>query len=108
MKRLLLAIFFIFWATPAAAQSDAELWAALREGEAFVMIRHALAPGTGDPTSFILEDCGTQRNLDGQGRDQAAAIGALFRDAGIRAPAVYSSQWCRCLDTAELMNIGLF
>ena len=71
-----------------------------------IMIRHALAPGTGDPADFILDDCSTQRNLDDRGRAQATRLGQLFRDAGIVFRSVHSSQWCRCLETADLMNMG--
>lgn len=71
-----------------------------------VLMRHALAPGTGDPAHFQLGDCATQRNLDAHGRRQARAAGAALRGAGIDVAAVYSSQWCRCLETAELLAIG--
>jgi broad specificity phosphatase PhoE len=71
-----------------------------------VALRHALAPGTGDPRGFVLGDCRTQRNLDARGRDQARAIGAQLRAAGLDGAAVYSSRWCRCLETAELLALG--
>jgi len=71
-----------------------------------VALRHALAPGVGDPPGFLLGDCATQRNLDGRGRDQARAIGAQLRAAGLEGAAVYSSRWCRCLETAELLALG--
>ena len=71
-----------------------------------VALRHALAPGTGDPPGFVLEDCSTQRNLDGRGRGQARAIGERLRAAGLEGAAVYSSRWCRCLETAELLALG--
>ena len=70
------------------------------------MIRHATAPGTDDPPGFRLDDCATQRNLSIEGRAQAARIGDLFHANGIAAAEVYSSQWCRCLDTATLMKLG--
>ena len=68
--------------------------------------RHALAPGTGDPANCTLEDCSTQRNLSDEGRKQAVKMGDLFRKAGIKDAAVYTSQWCRCRDTATLMDLG--
>jgi phosphohistidine phosphatase SixA len=71
-----------------------------------LMIRHALAPGSGDPPEFRVGDCSTQRNLNDEGRAQAAAIGAWLKDKGLPEAAVYSSQWCRCLETARLMDIG--
>ncbi len=71
-----------------------------------VLLRHALAPGTGDPANFQLEDCSTQRNLSDEGRAQARQIGQAFRDRGVAVQQVLSSQWCRCLETAELMDVG--
>jgi phosphohistidine phosphatase SixA len=71
-----------------------------------VALRHALAPGTGDPPGFVLGDCTTQRNLDARGREQARAIGERLRAAGLAGAAVYSSRWCRCLETAELLALG--
>lgn len=79
---------------------------ALHGGGRVLMIRHALAPGTGDPENFVLDDCATQRNLNQQGRDQARAIGAFLRRQGIARARVYASQWCRCLETARLMEMG--
>jgi phosphohistidine phosphatase SixA len=70
------------------------------------MLRHALAPGFGDPPEFHLGDCATQRNLDAAGRAQARALGKRLREAGIREATVYSSQWCRCLETARLLGLG--
>lgn len=89
-----------------AAEDTADLWAALRRGEAVAVMRHAVAPGTGDPASFRLDDCSTQRNLSEEGRAQARAIGARFRAHGIDRAKVYSSQWCRCLETARLLELG--
>lgn len=70
------------------------------------MIRHALAPGTGDPTEFDLTDCDTQRNLDSEGRAQAERLGARFRAEGIDGMTIHTSAWCRCRDTADLMALG--
>jgi phosphohistidine phosphatase SixA len=78
----------------------------MKAGGSVVMIRHALAPGTGDPSNFRIGDCSTQRNLNNQGRAQAKTIGEWFRTKGIKTAKVYSSQWCRCLETAELINLG--
>lgn len=75
-------------------------------GNAFIFIRHALAPGMGDPVEFDVNDCNTQRNLSDTGRQQSVAIGSALREAGLLGKPVYTSQWCRCKETAELMNIG--
>lgn len=90
----------------AHANDEKALWAALATPGHFALMRHALAPGTGDPEAFRLEDCATQRNLSDAGRRQAERTGAAFRENGIRAARVLSSQWCRCLDTARLLDLG--
>lgn len=90
----------------ALAWADENLWQALRSGTAVGLIRHALAPGGGDPAHFQVEDCATQRNLSAAGRQQARAIGAAFRRNGITTARVLSSRWCRCLDTARLLDLG--
>jgi len=66
-----------------AAGDETSLWNALHSGENIVLLRHALAPGTGDPQDFNLSDCASQRNLSGEGRDQAKRIGARLRKNGI-------------------------
>jgi phosphohistidine phosphatase SixA len=71
-----------------------------------LMLRHANAPGTGDPPHFRLDDCATQRNLDQSGRTQARALGQSLARAGITQARIYSSQWCRCLETARLLELG--
>ena len=71
-----------------------------------LFIRHSLAPGSGDPDHFQLRRCDTQRNLDEQGRNQARNLGKLLKNSGIPFDQLYSSQWCRCLETAELLNLG--
>jgi phosphohistidine phosphatase SixA len=91
---------------PAFAQDAEAAWAALRQGGHVALVRHALAPGTGDPASFRLDDCATQRNLSPAGQAQAKAIGANLRWHGVGVDGVYSSQWCRCLETARLMGFG--
>jgi phosphohistidine phosphatase SixA len=73
----------------------------LRQGGVVVMFRHALAPGVYDPPGMQLSDCSTQRNLDGEGRAQAARLGAWFSGQRLQPDAVLSSPWCRCMDTAR-------
>jgi len=92
--------------TRSVSGESAEAWAALQEPGTVAIMRHALAPGTGDPADFTLGDCGTQRNLNAAGRRQARAIGAAFRDHGIEVDKVLTSQWCRCRDTARLLDLA--
>jgi broad specificity phosphatase PhoE len=74
-----------------------------------IFLRHAFAPGMDanrQPAKFKIDDCSTQRNLDSTGREQAIIIGEKFRENGIKLGIIYSSQWCRCLETARLLNLG--
>jgi broad specificity phosphatase PhoE len=71
-----------------------------------LLLRHAQAPGVGDPPGFRLGDCSTQRNLDDTGRAQAARLGKALAQAGVRAARVHSSAWCRCQETARLLGLG--
>lgn len=92
---------------PATDAATAAAWQAVARGEAVALMRHALAPGTGDPASFDVDDCATQRNLSDAGRAQARKIGAHVAEAlGTDAADVFSSAWCRCLDTARLLGLG--
>ena len=85
---------------------EKKLFSSLLQKNNFVMIRHALAPGFGDPENFKLNDCKTQRNLSKKGKDQSKKIGHFFKKYNIKRAILYSSQWCRCVETATLMNIG--
>ena len=87
----------VLTAAPAAAMETAGL---------VVLMRHAEAPGTGDPPDFKLDDCATQRNLGDGGRAQAARIGERLRQLGVDQAQGLSSQWCRCLETARLLDLG--
>jgi phosphohistidine phosphatase SixA len=91
---------------PVAAQDAASLWAALAGGGHVAMMRHALAPGIGDPAAFDLKDCATQRNLNDEGRAQARRTGDAFRRNGVVVARLLSSEWCRCLETAALLKLA--
>ena len=74
----------------------------LKEGKKIIFIRHALAPGNGDPDNFNINDCTTQRNLSKNGIIQSKKIGLLFEKNKIKIDKVLSSEWCRCKDTAKI------
>lgn len=106
--RLLLRAVLVTWLLailPPAFASDKTLLTTLSTPGHVALIRHALAPGTGDPTHFDINDCSTQRNLSDEGRQQASTIGELFRKHKMPNALVYSSQWCRCMETAERLTL---
>lgn len=84
----------------------ADDWDAFAQPGAHAIMRHALAPGGGDPANFDITDCATQRNLDDRGRAQAKAIGQALRERGISFDRILTSQWCRSRETAELLDLG--
>ena len=109
MSRLALTalVLSLLIAPIGAAADERETWAALVSGGHVALVRHGNAPpGYGDPPGFKLDDCSTQRNLSPEGRAQAVRMGDLLRADGITSARLYSSPWCRCIDTATLMKLG--
>ncbi|MDA9956122.1 histidine phosphatase family protein [Candidatus Pelagibacter sp.] len=98
IKNFLIFIFIIF-STPINSQE--ELDNILKDGNKLIFIRHAYAPGNGDPKNFKLNDCSTQRNLNNEGIAQSKKIGHFFLKNRIQVDKVLSSEWCRCKDTAK-------
>ena len=96
----LLLILFISINSPIKADSNLNLINELKKGGNLIFIRHAYAPGGGDPNNFNINDCKTQRNLSNTGREQAKKIGSFFKNNNIPIDKVYSSEWCRCKETA--------
>lgn len=107
MARSTLAAVLVWLALcPAGWADDTAAWDALRDGRAVLLLRHATAPGVGDPSTFRLEDCATQRNLDEQGREESRRWGALLRQQRIDTPRIFTSRWCRARETGQAMALG--
>ena len=102
MKKQIISLFIIIFSLISFHSYSSELnWKPAQEGDKIILIRHALAPGRGDPKGFKIEDCKTQRNLNEIGINQSKKIGKLFKEKKIKIDQVLSSQWCRCKDTAK-------
>ena len=95
-------IIFISLTTTVKADLNKKLINQLDDGGKLIFIRHAYAPGSGDPDNFNLNDCSTQRNLSKEGKRQAEYIGEFFRNNKIKIDKVLSSEWCRCKETAKI------
>ena len=102
--RLLNFILIIFLILTNGIKADTEFQVLknLKNGGNLIFIRHAYAPGGGDPDHFEINDCSTQRNLSEDGRKQAKNIGNYFKKNLIPIDKVISSEWCRCKETAEI------
>ena len=95
----------ISFSTETYAQSELEI---IRRGISanVIFMRHALAPGFGDPKNFLKNDCSTQRNLNNKGRLQAKFIGSYLKASEIKFSEILTSEWCRCIDTTKELNLG--
>ena len=98
-KILLIFFLFLLNETSFANENIVEI---LKKENNIIFIRHAIAPGNGDPPNFDILDCSTQRNLSKNGEIQALKIGKFFIENDIKFTKVLSSEWCRCKDTAKI------
>jgi len=101
IKKILTILFIGLFNINTNAFSNDKILDSLKEGKKLVFIRHAIAPGNGDPNNFDINDCSTQRNLDKNGITQSKKIGQFFKNNKIKIDKVLSSEWCRCKDTAK-------
>jgi phosphohistidine phosphatase SixA len=110
LARNLLFVIFVVWGSVPSALATTNIDTIMEQldeiGANVLLMRHAIAPGFGDPNNFVIKQCKTQRNLDLIGRSQAIALGQKLRQASIVVDKVYSSYWCRCLETAKLLQLG--
>jgi phosphohistidine phosphatase SixA len=105
-NRTIARCIFILSSLFIVQQATASLVNDLQDGQHILLMRHADAPGYGDPAGYVISQCSTQRNLGEYGKKQAIAIGAWLTKQGIQKADVFTSPWCRCLDTATLLNKG--
>ena len=101
MKKILAILFIGILNFSNNALSDDRILNSLKEGKKLIFIRHAIAPGNGDPDNFNIKDCSTQRNLNKNGIKQSKKIGLFFKKNKIKIDKILSSEWCRCIDTAK-------
>ena len=97
-----LVLIFISIISSVKADLNQNIIFELNKGGKLIFIRHAYAPGGGDPKNFNINDCNTQRNLSYEGRVQSKKIGNFFKKNKISIAKVYSSELCRCKETASI------
>ena len=102
MNKVCLILFLGLFILKNNAYSSDIILNSLKEGKKIIFIRHAIAPGNGDPDNFNINDCATQRNLSKNGIIQSKNIGLFFEKNKIKIDKVLSSEWCRCKDTAKI------
>ena len=102
MKKVCLILFIGLFILEDNVYSSDLILDSLKEGKKIIFIRHAIAPGNGDPDNFNINDCETQRNLSEEGIEQSKNIGIFFEENKIKIDKILSSEWCRCKDTAKI------
>ena len=101
-----LSLVLLLAGTSLASAAD-DVWALLKKPGHIILLRHSNAPGnTPESNDVNFKDCSIQRNLDAEGKPQAARIGDEFRKRQIATLRLISSQYCRALDTARLTKLG--
>ena len=107
LKKSLMKLLWVVFGLGSCLQVCAsELSELLKKPDHVLLMRHAVAPGIGDPAGYKLQDCKSQRNLDATGRAQAQKTGQWLKDQGVGNALVFSSAWCRCKETAENLAFG--
>ena len=97
----IIILLSISFNTPLVANLNDDFQNLLSEGGKLIFIRHAYAPGSGDPDNFDLSNCASQRNLNQEGVYQAKTISKFFLKNHMDSNSVLSSEWCRCKQTAK-------
>ena len=100
MKHFKIIILIILFLFNHKSYADEKIVEILKKNDNIIFIRHSLAPGSGDPENINLNDCKTQRNLNNEGIKQSKKIGNFFKKNDIKVEHIFSSEWCRCKDTA--------
>jgi len=102
MKLIKIILFLLIsFNTSLKANSENNVQNILSEGGKLIFIRHAYAPGGGDPDNFDISNCASQRNLNEEGIEQAKKIGIFFLKKNIMIDKILTSEWCRCKQTAK-------
>ena len=73
-KQIISLLIIIFTLISFHTHASEQNWKPAQDGDKIILIRHAKAPGGGDPEGFKIEDCKTQRNLDMMGINQAKKL----------------------------------
>ena len=97
----------LLFSTSLSHALDQALIEKLQQGGLNIFIRHAITPGK-DPVKFNPptekpHDCSSgSRQLNDEGRAQSRRIGQRIKDLNIPIGEVFSSSFCRCVETAQL------
>jgi phosphohistidine phosphatase SixA len=84
-----------------------DVWALLKKPGHIILLRHSNAPETvTESDDMDMKNCAIQRNLDAEGRAQAARVGDEFRKHKIKSVRLVASEYCRAVETGKLTKLG--
>lgn len=96
---LAVALFAVAPVTQSTATEAA--WARLAQGGYTILLGYARTPG-GEPLRPDLGDCDNRKSLTDRGIQEARRIGMRFAARAVSISAVYSGEFCRAFETAQL------
>lgn len=113
LRTVIVTVFVIL--SSACAQStvpsaDEALLLELQRGGYTIYFRHAATESQSDSVNALGDwtscDPAQMRQLSEAGRETSRSIGDAFRTLAIPVGQVVASEYCRTVETAELMNLG--
>lgn len=98
---VILALALTAIAPIAKGSATEAAWARLNQGGYTILLGFARSPG-GEPLRPDIGDCDKRKSLTDRGIQEARRIGMRFAARAVSVDAVYSGEFCRALQTAQL------
>ena len=98
---LILALAIVALALPTKSSATEAAWARLAQGGYTILLGFSRTPG-GEPLRPDLGDCDKRKSLTDRGIQEARRIGMRFAARAVSISAIYSGEFCRAIETAEL------
>ena len=99
---VLLAMAIVAVTLPASSFATEAAWARLSQGGYTILLGYSRTPGDGEPLRPDLGDCENRKSLTDRGIQAARRLGMRFAARAVSINAVYSGEFCRARETAEL------
>ncbi len=86
---------------------ELQLWRDVSKPGHILLIRHAEPAITEDPIKLDAKECYKHLNLTEDGQTQAKRYYNILHSHDLLKAKVYSSQWCRSIETATRIGLGV-
>lgn len=98
----IVAMAIVIVVMPAPSFATEAAWARLSQGGYTILLGYSRTPGDGEPLRPDIGDCDKRQSLTDRGIQAARRLGMRFAARAVSLNAVYSGEFCRALQTAEL------